>query len=159
MLCWSTIHHHETAFHGARLCITAVPRDSISWWRHQMETFSALLVICAEISPVTDEFPTQRQVKWSFDVFFDLHLNKCNFQCESIACFTFQIWLHFIWKMVKNILWGQIIKIIFYQASSEYILWVATWTGTKHLCWETCTTVWCPVAQNYSYIQTKLIIK
>ena len=47
-----------------------------SWWRHQMETFSALLAICAGNSPVTGEFPTQRPVTRSFDVFFDLRLNK-----------------------------------------------------------------------------------
>ena len=46
-------------------------------WRHQMETFSALLALCAGNSPVTGEFPTQRPVTWSFDVFFDLRLNKC----------------------------------------------------------------------------------
>ena len=33
-----------------------------SWWRHQMETFSALLAICAANSPVTVEFPAQRPV-------------------------------------------------------------------------------------------------
>ena len=47
-----------------------------SWWRHQMETFSALLVISAGNSPVTGELPTQRSVTRSFDVFFDLRLNK-----------------------------------------------------------------------------------
>ena len=31
-----------------------------SWWRHQMETFSALLAICAGNSLVPGEFPTQR---------------------------------------------------------------------------------------------------
>ena len=41
-----------------------------------METFSALLVICAGNSPVPGEFPTQRPVTQSFDVFFDLRLNK-----------------------------------------------------------------------------------
>ena len=46
------------------------------WWRHQMETFSALLAICAGNSPVTVEFPTRRPVTRSFDVFFDLRLNK-----------------------------------------------------------------------------------
>ena len=46
------------------------------WWHHQMETFSALLALCAGNSPVTGEFPTQRPVTWSFDVFFDLCLNK-----------------------------------------------------------------------------------
>ena len=49
---------------------------SKSWWRHQMETFSALLAICAGNSPVPGEFLAQRPVTWSFDVFFDLHLNK-----------------------------------------------------------------------------------
>ena len=42
-----------------------------SWWRHQMETFSALLAICAGNSPVPGEFPTQRPVTRSFDVYFD----------------------------------------------------------------------------------------
>ena len=46
------------------------------WWRHQMETFSALLAISAGNSPVTGEFLTQRPVTRSFDVFFDLRLNK-----------------------------------------------------------------------------------
>ena len=48
----------------------------ISWWRHQTETFTALLVICAGNSPVPGEFPAQRPVTRSFDVFFDLHQNK-----------------------------------------------------------------------------------
>ena len=45
---------------------------SSTWWRHQMETFSALLAICAGNSPVSGEFPAQRPVARSFDVFFDL---------------------------------------------------------------------------------------
>ena len=47
-----------------------------SRWRHQMETFSALLAICAGNSPVPDEFPAQWPVTRSFDVFFHLRLNK-----------------------------------------------------------------------------------
>ena len=47
-----------------------------SWWRHQMETFPALLVLCAANSPVTGEFSSQRPVTQSFDVFFDLRLNR-----------------------------------------------------------------------------------
>ena len=46
------------------------------WWRHQMKTFSALLAICAGNSPVTGEFLAQRPVMRSFDVSFDLRLNK-----------------------------------------------------------------------------------
>ena len=41
-----------------------------------METLSASLAICAGNSPVPDEFPAQRPVTRSFDVFFDLRLNK-----------------------------------------------------------------------------------
>ena len=41
-----------------------------------METFSALLAICARNSPVPGEFPAQRPVTRSFDVFFELRLNK-----------------------------------------------------------------------------------
>ena len=41
-----------------------------------METFSALLAICAGNSPVPGEFPTQRPVTRSFDVYFDLRPNK-----------------------------------------------------------------------------------
>ena len=46
------------------------------WWRHQMEKKSALLAFNAGNSPVTGEFPTQRPVTRSFDVFFGLRLNK-----------------------------------------------------------------------------------
>ena len=48
----------------------------MAWWRHQMETISALLAICAGNSPVTGEFHAQRSVTRSFDAFFDLRLNE-----------------------------------------------------------------------------------
>ena len=41
-----------------------------------METFSALLAICAGEFTGPGEFPTQRPVTRSFDVFFDLSLNE-----------------------------------------------------------------------------------
>ena len=47
-----------------------------TWWRHQMETFCTLLAICAGNSPVPGEFPAQRPVTRSFNVFFYLRLNK-----------------------------------------------------------------------------------
>ena len=61
-------------------CLTSVVYNILclfhchSLWRHQMETFSALLAFCIGNSPVTGEFPAQRPVTRSFDVFFDLHL-------------------------------------------------------------------------------------
>ena len=41
-----------------------------------MEAFSVLLAICTGNSPVSGEFPTQRPVTRSFDVYFDLRLKK-----------------------------------------------------------------------------------
>ena len=41
-----------------------------------MEAFSVLLAICAGNSPVPGEFPAQRPVTRSFNVFFDLRLRK-----------------------------------------------------------------------------------
>ena len=57
--------------------MTALIQEN-AWWRHQMQTISALLSICAGNSPVpvTGEFPAQRPVTRSFDVFFHLCLNK-----------------------------------------------------------------------------------
>ena len=48
----------------------------ISWPRCQMETFAALLALCAGNSRVIGEFPSQRPVTRCFDVFFYLCLNK-----------------------------------------------------------------------------------
>ena len=47
-----------------------------TWWCHQMGTFSVLLDLCAGNSPVTGDFPSQMPVTRSFDVFFDVRLNK-----------------------------------------------------------------------------------
>ena len=44
----ATEHHMKTSWHGIDFC---------TWWRHQMETFSALLPYCAGNSPV----PRKRQ--------------------------------------------------------------------------------------------------
>ena len=41
-----------------------------------METFPALLVICARNSPVPADFPEHRPVTQSFNVFFDVRPNK-----------------------------------------------------------------------------------
>ena len=38
-----------------------------TWWRHQMETYSASLAICSGKSPLPGEFPAQRPVTQSFD--------------------------------------------------------------------------------------------
>ena len=60
----------------SQIVIQCFGMEFIWWWRHQMDTFSALLALCAGNSPVPGEFPSQRSVTRSFDVFFDLRLNK-----------------------------------------------------------------------------------
>ena len=52
-------------------CASIVHRVDL-WWCHQMEIFSALLALCAGNSPVTGGFPSQRPLRRSLDVFFDL---------------------------------------------------------------------------------------
>ena len=64
------IAHPSWVGYGSVILYTIVMR------RHQMETVSASLALCAGTSPVTGESPAQRPVTRSFDVFFDLRLNK-----------------------------------------------------------------------------------
>ena len=60
-------------------------------------TFSALLAICVGNSPVSGEFPAQRPVTRSFDVFFDLCPNKrlgtqsWGWWFETLSC---PLWRH-----------------------------------------------------------------
>ena len=76
---------------------TEIAEEFDAWWHHQMETFSALLAICAGNSPVPGEFPTQMPVTRSFDVFFDLRLNKWlskqswDWWFETLSC---PLWRH-----------------------------------------------------------------
>ena len=80
-------------------CWMLAIRATHTWWCHQMETFSALLALCAGNSPVTGEFPSQRPVTWSFDVFFHLCLNKrLNKQ-----------WWGWWFEMPSRLLWGHCI--------------------------------------------------
>ena len=54
----------------------SIRKCQLSWWINQTERFSTLLDLCAGTSPGTGEFPSKRLVTWSFDIFFDLPLNK-----------------------------------------------------------------------------------
>ena len=72
-----------------------------------METSSALLAICAGKSPVTGEFPAQRPVTRSFDVFFDLRLNK-RLSKQSWG-WWFETLSHPLWRH-RNELLGPILR-------------------------------------------------
>ena len=92
-----------TSSSGVDFYILVVP-----WWRHQMETFSALLALCAGNSPVTGEFPPQSPVTRNFDVFFDLRLNKR--LSKQSWCWWFEtpsgsLWRHcdaYSWRVVAQ---------------------------------------------------------
>ena len=81
MLWWITLYH-KLKIAWLRTDLTRrelpnhIPSWNNAWWRQQMETFSALLALCAGNSPDIGEFPSQRPVTRSFDVIFDLRLNK-----------------------------------------------------------------------------------
>ena len=58
-----------------------------TWWCHEMETFSALLALCAGNSPVTGEFPHKGQ--WRGALMFSLmHWRHCN---ERYVCWWIMI--------------------------------------------------------------------
>ena len=75
-----------------------------------MYKFSALVAICVGNSPVTGEFPAQRPVTRSFDVFFNLrHYNvtiMSNYFAEGIVkCMgmTLCIFVMFVyWRQTGN---------------------------------------------------------
>ena len=93
-------------------------------WRHQMEAFSALLALCAGISPVTGEFPAQRPVTRSFDVFFDLGLSK------RLSKQSWGWWLetpsHPLWRHSNekhySCTYGMVAWAILYQWKSRFIM-------------------------------------
>ena len=59
---WDEIKYPFPNFNGSVECL--------SWWRHQIETYSALLAICAGNSPVHGEFPHKGQ--WRGALMFSL---------------------------------------------------------------------------------------
>ena len=70
-ICYSV----NMASHVHRQASTWTNSD-ISGWRHQMETFAALLTLCEENTPFTGGFPSPRPVTRRFKFLFDLRLDK-----------------------------------------------------------------------------------
>ena len=67
------VYHDAVCLYGHWLSLSQVNRPPLMM-TSSMETFSALLALCEGNSPVTGEFPAQRPVTRSFEVFFDLRL-------------------------------------------------------------------------------------
>ena len=67
------------------------------WWRHQMETFSALLALCAGNSPVAGGFPSQRPVTRSCDAFFICAWTNGWANNRGASDLTRSLWRHLSW--------------------------------------------------------------
>ena len=68
--------HGQILFNTYWLSVCIATSDLSFMMTSSNGNISALLAICGGNSPVPGEFPTQRPVTRSFDVFFDLLLNK-----------------------------------------------------------------------------------
>ena len=123
-----------------------VMMPTYSWWRHQMDTFSALLAICAGNSPVPGEFPTQRPVTRSFDVFFDLRLNKrlseqsWGWWFETLSCSS--------WRHCNA--WCQLIR---HWRRRILSLWQLMATKLFRTLWKKYNTTICKYLHRHRYAQ------
>ena len=75
------LERHQISRHcgratGCKLWGNCLRCNALHFMKFMMTSFSALLTLCAGNLPVKVEFPSQRPVARSFDVFFDLCLNK-----------------------------------------------------------------------------------
>ena len=102
-----------------------------------METFSALLAICAGNSPVPGEFPAKMPVTRSFDVFFDLHPNKRlskqwrGWWFETLSC---PLWRHRNAQRLTGLAWNdpRLLVYIKVQRVSEFVLHLMSTTHWQY---------------------------
>ena len=107
----------DRLWYSCRFYLTYIHPDSLdvkdSRWRHHTETFSVLLALCAGNSPATGEFHSQRPVMRSFDVFFDLCLNKR--LSKQSWCWWFEkpwrsLWRHCNVEWIQSCLWRRVLR-------------------------------------------------
>ena len=91
--------------------------DDVIKWKH----FRVTDHLCGN-SPVTDEFPAQRPVTRSFDVFFDLHLNKRLSKVADLRCHR----AHY-----DGIVMGDCVLMAFAGTVELLVKWVAV-AGPNH---------------------------
>ena len=101
---------------------------------------------CAGNSPVPGEFPAQRPVTRSFDVFFDLRLNiRLSKQSRSwwFETPSRSLWRHCHGVSVKpTAMWGKLSYYIsmFMKMKSHMTPDVQTWPNNIEAIWQFCTT-------------------
>ena len=75
----------------------------VTWWRHQMETFSTLLATCAWEFTGHRWIPRTKPVTWNFVVFFDLRLNRR--LCEQSRGYWFEAPSRPLWRHSNDLWW------------------------------------------------------
>ena len=85
-----------------------------------METFSALLAICAGNSPVPGEFPAQRPETRCIDVFFDLRLNKPLSKQWWGCWFWFEMLSRPLWRHYNGIVFDNVIAVVHLNISEGF---------------------------------------
>ena len=132
-----------------------------------METFSALLAICAENSPVTGKFSAQRPVTRSFDVLFDLRLN--NRLSKQSWGWWFETQSRPLWRhcSVLNSI-SLMIRYSWWLVSSPDFLWqdinicVDTWDywNVLYLVWlsRAARLLWCKVCDIWTPVPISIFI-
>ena len=96
-----------------------------------MEIFAAILAIRAGHSPVSGEFPAQRPVTRSFDVFFDLRLN------ERLSKHSWGWWLETpsrpLWRPSKEEMWCHVIIKFIWEAPAYFCTETLPNINTRHI--------------------------
>ena len=105
---------------------TKISYNTISWWRRQMETFSALLALCVGNSPVS----AQRPVTRSFDGFFS---------CDQAA-----LWMVFFLAKI-TILASMLVGHVCYLPKLPF--WQVCWL-VVFVCLSVCLFVCTVISQN-----------
>ena len=82
-----------------------------------METFSALLAICAGNSPVPGEFPAQRPMARGFDIFFDLRPDKR--LSEQSRGWWFETQSHSLWRHRNEL---DLLRHVTYKATMKWLM-------------------------------------
>ena len=142
--------------HGAKrraLCLNLTSHLAVSWWRHQMETFSALLVICMGIhrSPVNSPHKGQ----WHGALMFSLICTRINgwvntgeagdlrryrahydvtVMCTCIACVTIQYMRYLLYCLVMLVssVWCIGMIIVPFKVTTLVVWWTMIRILTSH---------------------------
>ena len=122
----------------------------LPWWHHQMQIFSAVLAICVGNSPVTGEFPTQRLAMRSFDVFFDLRLNKL--LSKQLWGWWFEMLSCSLWRHCNACVWGNQSSEINNIAGFYTLNWRTSRYDSGQGTWTDVILKWSQVARRTSHL-------